>query len=102
MASRHLSRSIAMQSLYEWDFSGRGSDLNEVTEKNLAEFGPGLEEKGFVISGTSPDDFFVEIIELPKKIHPFFVATQAHPEYKSRPLDPHPMFIEFIRATFTS
>ena len=61
-----------------------------------------LEEKGFVISGTSPDDFFVEIIELPKKIHPFFIATQAHPEYKSRPLDPHPMFIEFIRATFTS
>lgn len=48
MASRHLSRSIAMQSLYEWDFSGRGSNLNEITEKNLAEFGPGLEEKGFI------------------------------------------------------
>ena len=61
-----------------------------------------LEEKGFVISGTSPDDFFVEIIELPKKIHPFFIATQAHPEYKSRPLDPHPIFIEFIKATFAS
>jgi len=58
-----------------------------------------LEEKGFVISGTSPDDFFVEIIELPKKTHPFFIATQAHPEYKSRPLDPHPLFIEFMRAS---
>ncbi len=58
-----------------------------------------LEEKGFVISGTSPDDFFVEVIELPKKIHPFFIATQAHPEYKSRPLDPHPIFIEFIKAS---
>lgn len=57
-----------------------------------------LEEKGFVISGTSPDDFFVEMIELPKETHPFFLATQAHPEYKSAPLKPHPIFIEYLRA----
>ncbi|NCN87559.1 MAG: CTP synthase [Candidatus Pacebacteria bacterium] len=57
-----------------------------------------LEKAGFVISGTSPDDFFVEMIELPKEQHPFFIATQAHPEYKSRPLDPHPMFVEYIAA----
>jgi CTP synthase len=57
-----------------------------------------LEDKGFVISGTSPDNFFVEMIELPKSMHPFFVATQAHPEYKSRPLKPHPIFIEFIKS----
>ncbi len=57
-----------------------------------------LEEKGFIFSGTSPDDFFVEWIELPKKMHPFFVGTQAHPEYKSRPLKPHPVFIEFLKA----
>lgn len=57
-----------------------------------------LEAKGFVISGTSPDDFFVEMIELPKKLHPFFIATQAHPEYKSRPLKPHPIFLEYITA----
>ncbi len=57
-----------------------------------------LEAKGFVISGTSPDDFFVEMIELPVKEHPFFIATQAHPEYKSRPLSPHPLFIEFLKA----
>jgi CTP synthase len=57
-----------------------------------------LEAEGFVISGTSPDDFFVEMVELPKKQHPFFLATQAHPEYKSRPLDPHPIFIEYLRA----
>ncbi len=56
-----------------------------------------LEEKGFVISGTSPDDFFVEMIELPKELHPFFIATQAHPEYKSKPLAPHPIFVEFLR-----
>ncbi len=58
-----------------------------------------LESKGLVISGTSPDNFFVEMIELPKEVHPFVVATQAHPEYKSMPLKPHPMFVEFIKAT---
>ena len=57
-----------------------------------------LEEKGFIISGTSPDDFFVEMIELPKETHPFFLATQAHPEYKSAPLKPHPIFIEYLKA----
>ena len=57
-----------------------------------------LTDKGFVISGTSPDDFFVEMIELNQKEHPFFLATQAHPEYKSQPLKPHPIFIEYTRA----
>jgi len=57
-----------------------------------------LEDKGLIISGTSPDDFFVEMIELPKKLHPFFIATQGHPEYKSKPLKPHPLFLEFIKA----
>jgi CTP synthase len=57
-----------------------------------------LEKEGFVISGTSPDDFFVEMIELPRSVHPFFLATQAHPEYKSQPLTPHPIFVEFLRA----
>ena len=58
-----------------------------------------LENAGMVFSGTSPDDFFVEMVELPKSVHPFFIATQAHPEYKSRPGHPHPMFVEFIKAT---
>ncbi len=62
------------------------------------EYRRALEDKGFVISGTSPDDFFVEMIELPRKMHPFFLATQAHPEYKSAPLKPHPIFIEYLRA----
>ena len=57
-----------------------------------------LEAKGIIISGTSPDNFFVEVIELPKSMHPFFIATQGHPEYKSYPLKPHPIFIEFLRA----
>ena len=49
MGSRHLSRSIAMQSLYEWDFSGKKPDaLNKVVEKNIKEFGPGMENQNFV------------------------------------------------------
>ncbi|MBW7953983.1 MAG: CTP synthase [Candidatus Dojkabacteria bacterium] len=57
-----------------------------------------LENQGFIVSGASPDDFFVEMIELDQKEHPFFFATQAHPEYKSRPLNPHPIFLEFTKA----
>ena len=57
-----------------------------------------LENKGFIVAGTSPDNFFVEMIELSQKEHPFFLATQAHPEYKSKPLAPHPIFIEYLKA----
>lgn len=62
------------------------------------EFVPRLEEKGLVFSGWSPEENLVEFIELPRSVHPFFVATQAHPEYKSRPLSPHPIFVEFLGA----
>ena len=55
-----------------------------------------LEEKGMVIAGINPERNLVEIIEL--KNHPYFVATQFHPEFKSRPLRPHPLFKGFIRA----
>jgi CTP synthase len=55
-----------------------------------------LEESGFVCSGTSPDDRLVEFVELPG--HPFFVGTQAHPEFKSRPDRPHPLFAAFVKA----
>ncbi len=57
-----------------------------------------FEKSGFIFSGTSPDDFFVEMIELPKDIHPFFIATQAHPEYKTYPMKSHPLFNEFIKS----
>ncbi len=57
-----------------------------------------LEEAGLIISGTSPDGSLVEAVELPAEIHPFFLGTQFHPEYKSRPLDPHPIFVHFLRA----
>jgi len=48
MASRHLLRSIAMQSLYEWDFGGKKGNLKEIVEKNIKEFGSGLEDSGLV------------------------------------------------------
>ena len=57
-----------------------------------------FEEHGLVLSGTSPDDLLVEFIELPLDAHPFFVATQAHPEFKSRPNRPHPLFAAFVAA----
>jgi CTP synthase len=57
-----------------------------------------LEEHGMVLSGTSPDGLLVEYIELPRPTHPFYVATQAHPEFKSRPNRPHPLFAAFVRA----
>jgi CTP synthase len=55
-----------------------------------------LEEKGLVVSGTSPDKELVEIIEL--KEHPWFLGCQFHPEFKSRPMAPHPLFTDFIRV----
>ncbi|MDD5360591.1 MAG: CTP synthase [Ignavibacteria bacterium] len=57
-----------------------------------------LTDKHLVLSGLSPDGSLVEIIELPQKVHPFFIATQFHPELKSRLINPQPIFREFIRA----
>lgn len=57
-----------------------------------------IEEAGMRISGRSKVEGLVEYIELPQSTHPFYVATQGHPEYKSRPLSPHPLFIGFIEA----
>lgn len=60
------------------------------------EFRQTMVDKGLVIAGTSPDNRLVEMIEL--KDHPFFEATQAHPEFKSRPTRPHPLFKGFVEA----
>ena len=57
-----------------------------------------LQEKGLIISGTSPDDFLVEIIELPD--HPWAIGCQFHPEFKSRPNRPHPLFKAFLEAIY--
>jgi CTP synthase len=57
-----------------------------------------IEKKGLVFSGTSPDRRLMEIAELPREVHPFFVGSQFHPEFTSRPLSPNPLFYEFIQA----
>jgi CTP synthase len=59
---------------------------------------PDLEAKGLVFSGRSPDGSLMEIAELPKSKHPFFLGTQFHPEFLARPLAPHPLFSAFIKA----
>jgi CTP synthase len=57
-----------------------------------------LEEAGLVFSGTSPDGRLVEYAELPRETHPFFIGTQAHPEFRSRPTRAHPLFAAFVAA----
>jgi len=57
-----------------------------------------IEKNGGVFSGTSPNGNLMEIFELPKKAHPFFLGSQFHPEFKSSPLRPHPLFVAFLRA----
>jgi CTP synthase len=60
-----------------------------------------LEKAGIVFSGTSPDTSLVEFVELPRDVHPYYVATQAHPELRSRPTRPHPLFTGLIDAALT-
>jgi len=58
-----------------------------------------LTDAGLVFSGTSPDGRLMEIAELPREKHPFFLGTQFHPEFLSRPLHPHPLFVAFVKAS---
>jgi len=79
-------------------------DVEEISERHRHryEFNPEyrqtLEREGLVFSGISPDGKFVEMIELPREVHPWFVGCQFHPEYKSKPLSAHPLFASFVRA----
>lgn len=79
-----------------------GEDLVYERHRHRYEFNnafrDALEEAGLVISGVSPDETLVEMVELPREVHPWFLATQAHPEFKSRPTRPQPLFREFTRA----
>jgi len=76
----------------------------EISERHRHrfEFNPRYEEelsaRGLVFSGKSPDGKFIEMVELPD--HPWFLGCQFHPEFKSKPLSPHPLFVSFIRAAF--
>ena len=62
------------------------------------DFRKALTDGGMVLSGISPDGHIVEMMELKREDHPFFIGTQAHPEFKSRPNRPHPLFAGFIHA----
>src|SRR5258708_703525 len=81
-------------------------DADEIGERHRhryefnPEFRTVLEKEGLVFSGVSPDGKFVEIIELPRNRHPFFIGCQFHPEYKSKPLAVHPLFDSFVRAAW--
>jgi CTP synthase len=78
---------------------------NEVTERHRHRYEVNnsyrdqLTEGGMVISGTSPDGSLVEFVELAKVDHPYFVSTQAHPEFKSRPNKAHPLFVGLVKAS---
>ncbi len=61
-------------------------------------YAPQLENAGLILAGRSLVENLVEIVELPKKVHPFFVGTQYHPEYRSTPIVPHPIFLEYMAS----
>ncbi|TDD99145.1 CTP synthase [Jiangella asiatica] len=77
---------------------------NRVTERHRHRYEVNNEHRdllvkaGLVVSGTSPDGNLVEFVELPRDVHPYFIATQAHPELKSRPTRPHPLFAGLVAA----
>ena len=79
-----------------------GEDLIHERHRHRYEVNPAyiakLSDAGLVFSGTSPDGRLMEIAELPKEKHPFMLGTQFHPEFLSRPLSPHPLFMAFIKA----
>jgi CTP synthase len=91
----HLKPKTLAQRLYKTDvISERHRHRFEVNPA----FIPTIEKAGLVFSGTSPDGELMEIAELPQSIHPFFIASQFHPEFQARPLAPHPLFTGFIMA----
>ncbi len=91
----HLKENSLVQEIY---------GKNVITERHRHryevnnEYRDKLSENGLIFSGLSPDSKLVEFIELDKKVHPYYVATQAHPEFKSRPTQAHPLFQGLVKA----
>lgn len=85
------------------DVYGGADEISE-RHRHRYEFNPEyrqrLEKEGLVFSGVSPDGKFVEMIELSQDVHPWFIGCQFHPEYKSQPLNAHPLFAAFVRAAY--
>ncbi|RZB32143.1 MAG: CTP synthase [Desulfobacteraceae bacterium Eth-SRB1] len=84
-------------------FAYKAYDVEDISERHRHryefnnDYKDKLEEKGLIISGISPNGELVEIVEI--KDHPWFLGCQFHPEFKSRPMDPHPLFKDFIKAS---
>ncbi len=82
----------------------RAYGAREITERHRHRyevnnrFREQIAQSGLVFSGTSPDGHLVEYVELPREVHPYYVGTQAHPEFKSRPTKAHPLFHGLIKA----
>jgi CTP synthase len=93
---------LAEGSLAREVYGGR-AEISE-RHRHRYEFNPEyreqLEQAGMVLSGVSVDGRFVEMVELPRETHPWFLGCQFHPEYKSKPLAPHPLFASFVRAAY--
>lgn len=92
--------------LAKGSISARAYGAREITERHRhryevnPDYVERLTEKGMIFSGTSPDGKLMEIMELPVQAHPFFVGVQFHPEFHARPLAPHPLFTNFIKASY--
>ena len=91
----HLKKGTIARNAYGAEIiSERHRHRYEVNPEYIAQ----IEKAGLVFSGASPDGVLMEIAELPRKVHPFFLGTQFHPEFQARPLSPHPLFTEFLKA----
>jgi len=91
----YISKDTIARAAYgEENISERHRHRYEVNPKYVAD----IEKAGLVFSGKSPDGTLCEIAELPTSVHPFFLATQFHPEFKSRPVVPHKLFLAFVEA----
>jgi CTP synthase len=81
----------------------RASEISE-RHRHRYEFNREYEQPltaaGLRITGATPDGTYVEIVELPQHEHPYFLGCQFHPEFKSKPLEPHPLFVAFIKAAY--
>jgi CTP synthase len=86
--------SIVAEAYGSHEISERHRHRYEVNNKYRNE----ITKAGLVFSGLSPDQHLVEFVELPREVHPYYVGTQAHPEFRSRPTKPHPLFSGLIKA----
>ncbi len=102
------AESIAEKAYKAEDWGKENKNVYTITERHRHrfevnnEYVEGLEKAGLIFSGTAPDGSLMEIAELPKSVHPFFLGTQFHPEFLARPLSPHPLFTAFIKASLNA